>query len=90
MILQPQDLQDILALATEMGLELPSKAYVIGAILFSIVGMVAWWYGRKMQRTRVKWLGVVLCFYGYVAAETWVLYAVGVGLCVALYVWRDQ
>ena len=27
---------------------------------------------------------------GYVAAETWVLYAVGVGLCVALYVWRDQ
>ena len=73
-----------------MGLVLPSMSYLVGALLFSTVGVVAWHVGRKMKRSRVKWLGVALMFYGYVAAETWILYAVGIGLCVALYAWRDR
>ena len=87
---QPSTPQDLLALSSSMGLELPSMAYIVGALLFSTLGLVAWRYGAKMQHPRVKWLGIVLVFYGYVAYETWVLYAVGVGLCVALYVWRDE
>lgn len=90
MTFQPSSTQDLLALLRSMGLELPSVSYVVGALLFSTVGLVAWHYGRKMKRDRVKWLGVALMFYGYVAAETWILYAVGVGLCVALYAWRDE
>ena len=43
-----------------------------------------------MKLTRVKWLGVALMLYSYVASETWILYAVGIGLCVALYAWRDE
>ena len=73
-----------------MGLELPSVSYVVGALLFSSVGFVAWHYGKKMNRTRVKWLGVALMFYGYVAYATWILYAVGLCLCVAIYLWRDE
>ena len=90
MIIQPSATQDLLALSTSMGLELPSMSYIVGALLFSAVGFVAWHYGRKMKRSRVKWLGVALMFYGYVAAETWILYTVGIGLCAALYVWRDD
>ena len=83
-------MQNLEALSSSMGLELPSVSYIVGALLFSTVGFVAWHYGRKMKRSRVKWLGVALMFYGYVAAETWVLYSVGMGLCVALYVWRNE
>ncbi len=87
---QPSSTQDLLALSSSMGLELPSASYIVGALLFSAIGYVAWQYGRKMKLTRVKWLGVVLMFYSYAASETWILYAVGIGLCVALYAWRDE
>jgi hypothetical protein len=72
-----------------LGIELPSAAYVVGAVLFGIVGMVAFWKGRKLKRPRVKWLGVALMFYPYLVWNTALLYAAGVGLCVALWVnWR--
>jgi hypothetical protein len=90
MTLQAQDLQALQAASASMGLELPSMAYIVGAILFSTIGYVAWSYGRKRQLTRVKWLGVGLMLYSYAAFETWILYAVGVALCVALYVWRGE
>jgi hypothetical protein len=90
MTLQAQDIQALQAAAASMGLELPSMAYIVGAVLFSTIGFVAWRYGRKRQLTRVKWLGVGLMFYGYFAFETWILYAVGVALCAALYVWRSD
>lgn len=90
MTLQTQDLQALQAATASMGLELPSMAYIVGAILFSSVGYVAWRYGRKRQLTRVKWLGVALMLYSYVAFETWILYAIGAALCVALYVWRRE
>jgi len=47
----------------DLGIELPSAAYVLGVVLFGIVGMVAFWKGRKLKRPRVKWLGVALMFY---------------------------
>lgn len=93
MTLQTQDIQALQAATASMGsmgLELPSMAYIVGAILFSSVGYVAWSYGRKRQLTRVKWLGVALMLYSYVAFETWILYAIGLALCVALYVWRHE
>ncbi len=84
----PSATQDLLALSSSLGLQLPTLAYIVGALLFSTIGLVAWHYGRKLQRSRMKWLGVALMFYGYVAVETWILYAVGMGLSLALYVWR--
>ncbi len=65
-------------------------AYIVGALLFSTIGFVAWRFGKRQQLTRVKWLGVGLMFYSYFAFETWILYAVGVALCAALYVWRSE
>jgi len=71
-----------------MGLTLPSPAYLIGAILFGIIGYAAYRYGKKASNVTVKWLGVGLMLYPYAIAETWLLYAVGAGLCIGLYVYR--
>ncbi|HEX7383840.1 MAG TPA: hypothetical protein VF291_05975 [Burkholderiaceae bacterium] len=67
-----------------LGFALPSPAYLAGAILFGIVGWAAWRYGRKAERPRAKWLGLVLMLYPYAVSRTWLLYAIGAGLCVAL------
>ena len=36
------------------GLELPSPAYIVGAILFGLVGMVAWYHGRRTKLPKPK------------------------------------
>ena len=71
-----------------LGLELPSPAYIVGAIVFGIVGLVAFARGRKTGRPRVKWLGVALMLYPYLVWNTWMLYLVGIALCVWL--WADS
>ena len=71
-----------------LGLELPGPAYLVGAILFGLVGWAAWRHGRKAGRPRAKWLGVALMLYPYAVSRTWLLYAVGAGLCAAL--WLDR
>jgi len=71
-----------------MGLTLPSPAYIIGAILFGIIGLAAYIYGKRAGLSVPKWIGVALMLYPYVISETWMMYAVGTGLCAALYVYR--
>jgi hypothetical protein len=73
-----------------LGFTLPSPAYIIGAVIFGIIGFVAYRYGRKMSLPVPLWIGVALMLYPYAISQTWLLYAVGVALCVALYVWRGR
>ena len=71
------------------GLEIPSPAYIAGAILFGIVGLVAWRHGKRKALKKPKWIGVALMFYPYVTPQTWLMYLVGVALSVWLYfVWE--
>ncbi|HET6718845.1 MAG TPA: hypothetical protein VFH22_04315 [Rhodocyclaceae bacterium] len=79
---------DELKTLESMGFTLPSPAYLIGAVLFGIIGFAAYRYGKKAKLPRAKWIGVVLMFFPYAIAETWLMYAVGAALCVALYVYR--
>lgn len=67
------------------GLELPSPAYIAGAILFGIVGIVAWRHGRKTKRPAPKWLGLGLMLYPYAVPQTWLMYLVGSALCAWLF-----
>jgi hypothetical protein len=85
----PRPVKDELAALQSLGLELPSPAYLIGAILFGLVGMVAWHRGRKAGRRTTLWLGVALMFYPYAVSGTVALYAVGLALCAAL-AWDHQ
>lgn len=70
------------------GLDLPSPAYLVGAVLFGIIGYAAYRYGKKAELPYPKWIGVVLMLYPYVVTRTWAMYVVGCALCAALYVFR--
>jgi hypothetical protein len=72
-----------------LGLELPSPAYITGAIVFGIVGMVAFYRGRAKGTPRLRWTGLALMLYPYAVSQTWLLYGVGLALCAGLWLWRD-
>ena len=80
---------DKLNALSSLGLSLPTPSYLIGAILFGLIGFAAYRYGKRMARSRVKWIGVVLMVYPYAVSDTALLYLVGSALCLALYVWRE-
>lgn len=71
-----------------LGLTMPTPAYLVGAIFFGIVGFAAYRYGKKMSLAAVKWLGVALMLYPYAVSDTWLLYALGSGMCLGLYLYR--
>jgi chromate transport protein ChrA len=79
------DLKALEEVSSGLGLELPSLAYIVGAIIFSIIGYGVYRYGKKTSRAYHKWTGVLLMLYPYVVQQTWLMYTVGVALCVALY-----
>lgn len=79
---------DELKAAESLGFTMPSPAYIFGAVLFGIIGFAAYRYGKKAELPIPKWLGVALMLYPYAISETWMMYAVGGALCVALYVYR--
>jgi hypothetical protein len=75
---------DDLAALQSLGLELPSMVYIFGAIVFGLVGLLAFRHGKKQQKPRTLWLGVALMLYPYAISRTWMLYAVGAALCAGL------
>lgn len=68
-----------------LGLVLPGPGYIAGAILFGIVGYVAYRKGRKTSQPAITWTGVALMVYPYAVPQTWLLWLIGVGLCGWLY-----
>lgn len=80
---------DELKTLESLGFTLPSPAYIVAAIVFGIIGFAAYRNGKKTARVKVKWIGVALMLYPYVISESWLLYVVGVGLCIGLYFVRD-
>lgn len=81
-------MNDLSALQS-LGLELPSPAYLVGAIVFGIVGMVAFYRGRAKGNPRWRWTGLAMMLYPYGVSQTWLLYGVGLALCAGLWLWRD-
>jgi len=67
------------------GLTLPTPAYIAGALLFGLLGLAAYRYGKRTERPRSKWLGVALMLYPYVVPQTWLMYVIGVVLCAGVY-----
>ena len=73
-----------LAALQSLGIVLPSPAYIFGAIVFGLIGWVAFRRGRKLERPRTLWLGVALMLYPYLVSNTALMYAVGVALCAGV------
>ena len=70
-------------------MDLPSPANLLGSVLFGIVGFAAYRYGKKAGSMNPMVFGVSLMVYPYFVSQTWLLYAVGCGLCAGLYFLRD-
>lgn len=79
---------DTLKAAQEAGLTFPSPAWIFGTILFGLLGLAAWRYGKVIEHPRIRWLGAALMFYPYLVGKTWLLYAVGLAICYAI--WWDR
>ncbi|WP_431274682.1 hypothetical protein ACQ858_22240 [Variovorax ureilyticus] len=79
---------DSLQTLQSLGISLPSPAYIIGTVLFGLIGIAVYRYGKRAGRPRSKWLGVALMLYPYATPQTWLLYIVGVALCVGVLIDR--
>ena len=73
-----------------LGFSLPSPLYIFGALVFGIAGFAAYRYGKKASLPIPKWIGVALMLYPYAISATWLLYAVGTGLCLGLYIYSRR
>ncbi len=62
-----------------------TPANIIGNLLFSSIGYVAFTYGRRMENTRVTIQGGVLMAYSYVVSETAWMY--GIGIALTAWIW---
>lgn len=68
-----------------LGLVLPSPLYIAGAILFGVMGYIAFKRGRKTTSPTLTLTGVALMFYPYATSQTWLLWLVGASLCGFVY-----
>lgn len=64
-----------------LGLVPPSAAYILGAILFGIIGYLVFRRGRKISEAALTWTGVALMLYPYAISQTWLLWLLGSALC---------
>jgi len=62
------------------GLALPSIAYVVGSLVFGVLGWAAFRRGRKIDDSVMVWSGVVLMAFPYAVTQTWLLWLIGSGL----------
>ncbi len=74
---------DQLDTLSSLGITLPTPAYLAGSLLFGVIGMVAYYYGKRTDLPVTRWLGVALMLYPYLVSDTLALYAVGSALCAA-------
>jgi hypothetical protein len=51
---------EALSTLQSLGLELPSPIYILGAIVFGVIGLAAFRIGRRSERPATLWLGVAL------------------------------
>lgn len=66
-----------------------SGALLVGSVLFSSIGFIAFIYGKRMSVWKPMLLGLVLMAYPYFIEDTLTLFAIGVVLCAALFLFRD-
>jgi hypothetical protein len=64
-----------------LGLVLPTPAYILGAVLFGIVGWVAFRRGGRTTKSVLTWTGLPLMLYPYGVSQTWLLWLLGMALC---------
>ncbi len=62
-----------------------SFATIAIAVVFSLVGFVAYRYGKKNAEPRKLFLGIALMAYGYFVSNAWVSLSIGAVLTLLLF-----
>jgi len=62
---------------------------LFASILFSTIGMGAFMYAKRTASWSSAMFGLALMIYPWFVSQTWVLYVIGIALCVGLYHFRD-
>lgn len=75
--------EQLAAMASSMGLEMPSPWYIFGAIVFSIIGYGIYRFGKREANLYVRVLGIVLMLFTYVVSSPFYVFLIGGLLCVA-------
>ncbi|MEI7998403.1 MAG: hypothetical protein WCH62_02725 [Candidatus Omnitrophota bacterium] len=85
--------QDLNAALTTYGVSPSSFSFsfasLMAYIIFGIVGMYAFNYGRREKSYQPCVIGTVLLIYPYFVHSTILLYIIGIGVSSLLYFWRD-
>jgi len=66
-----------------------SAANLIGSLLFSSVGFVAFIYGKKQSLWKTMVLGIILMAYPYFVWNLWLMYGMGAALTAAIFIIRE-
>lgn len=70
-------------------MDMPSTSNLFASIFFSTVGFAAFVYGKKAMSWKPMAIGGALMGYTFFVTQTWLLYLIGLGLSVSLFVFRD-
>ena len=66
-----------------------TTGHIAAWVLFGLIGMATFGYGRKQANFKAMIIGAVLMMYPYVVTDAIALWAVGFGLCGYLFFSRD-
>ena len=62
---------------------------IFAYLIFGLIGMAAFAYGRKNQKPKAMGIGAVIMFYPYLVSDTLALWGIGAALTAALFKFKD-
>lgn len=68
---------------------MPTPAALFALILFGAIGLGAFMYAKRTASWAPAIFGLALMVYPWFVSRTWLLYAIGAGLCLGLYYFRE-
>jgi hypothetical protein len=68
---------------------MPEPGVLFAGILFSTIGLAAFLYGKKQAKWAPMVFGAALVLITFAIPDTTLLYLAGIGLCAALFWFRD-
>lgn len=66
-----------------------TTAILLGGLIFSGVGFVAFVYGKKQGLWKTAVIGVLLMAYPYFFGDVMMVYGIGFALTIALFIFKD-
>jgi len=67
---------------------MPSGAALFGSLMFGVIGLAAFLYGKKSVLVVPMVLGLALMVFPYFVSDTWLLYTIGCALTAATWYFR--